>query len=280
VALAEELAQRAALAVDNARLFAERTAAVEAVRRLNTELEQRVHARTRELEAANAELETFAYSVSHDLRAPLRSMDGFSQILLELYAGGLDERGVRYLTHVRESAQEMGQLIDALLRLSRLSRAELHRERIDLTALAASLAGHLRATDPDRTVSVDIAPNLVVEGDPTLLQAAMENLLGNAWKFTRQQESACIEVGMRLEHGIQTIYVRDNGAGFDMQYAGKLFAPFQRLHAARDYEGTGIGLATVQRIIHRHGGRIWAEGAPGQGATFFFTLGAGETGTA
>lgn len=228
--------------------------------------------RTLELEAANRELESFSYSVSHDLRAPLRSIDGFSQALLDDYAGSIDERGKRYLNHVREAAQEMGQLIDDLLQLSRVTRGDLRRAEIDLSEPAEAIAGQLSASDPTRRVDWEIAAGLVVEGDRRLLRILLENLLANAWKFTRKREDARIEVGCRVEGGTAVYFVRDNGAGFDMQYVDKLFGPFQRLHASDEFEGTGIGLATAQRIVHRHGGRIWAEGAVDQGAMFSFTL--------
>jgi PAS domain S-box-containing protein len=256
-----------------------RAAAFEAQQRLlgeraerNRVLEQQVAQRTAQLEASNQELEAFAYSVSHDLRAPLRSMDGFSQVLLQRYADQLDDRGSRYLTHIRDAAQEMGQLIDALLMLSRVSRSEMQHEQVDLAALAHAIVADLGARSPTRSIAWVIAHDLVTTGDERLLRAALDNLLGNAWKFTRGREDARIELGMTSENGHPVYFVRDNGAGFDMAYADKLFAPFQRLHGTSEFEGTGIGLATVQRIVHRHGGRIWAEGAVGEGATFSFTF--------
>lgn len=252
--------------------IAERKRAEGELRRFSAELEERVIERTVQLESANKELEAFAYSVSHDLRAPLRSMDGFSQVLLNRYSDGLDERGTHYLNHIRDAAQEMGELIDALLQLSRVTRGEMRREQVDLSVLARSIEAGLRKTDVARDVRFIIADGLVTAADTQLLQAALENLLGNAWKYTRKTPRACIEVGVTRPHTIPVYFVRDNGAGFDMAYAGKLFTPFQRLHAAADFEGTGIGLATVQRIIGRHGGRVWAEGAVGQGAVFSFTL--------
>jgi light-regulated signal transduction histidine kinase (bacteriophytochrome) len=225
-----------------------------------------------EVEAANRELEAFSYSVAHDLRAPLRSIDGFSQALLEDYLDKLDAEGRQNLHYVRESAQQMAELIDDLLALARVTRSELKRERFDLSALAALVVGQLRTRDPRRQVEVAIAEGLDVEADPRLLRAALENLLGNAWKFTGKRADARIEFGAIPADGEMAYFVRDNGAGFDMAYAGKLFGVFQRLHSAGEFEGTGIGLATVQRIVRRHGGRIWAEGEVGRGATFFFTL--------
>jgi len=227
----------------------------------------------RKLEGANQELEAFSYSVSHDLRAPLRTIDGFSRILQEDYGDDLDEDGKDYLGRVRNASQHMGNLIDDLLDLSRVTRSPLRREPVDLSAVAAEIAGNLKGSDPGRNVEFDIEPGLVAEGDANLLSVALENLLGNAWKFTSKKESATIEFGVETSGGETAYFVRDDGAGFDMAYAGKLFGAFQRLHMTEEFEGTGIGLATVQRIVHRHGGRVWAEGAVGRGATFYFTLG-------
>jgi PAS domain S-box-containing protein len=238
------------------------------VRRLNADLEQRQVA----LETANKELEGFSYSVAHDLRAPLRSIDGFSQALLEDYADTLDVEGSKYLERVRASAQEMGRLIDALLMLFGVTRSELHREQVDVTALTRSVLVLLQKYEPERKAELVIADGLVANGDARLLGVVLQNLLGNAWKFTGKCPMAHIEVGARQEDGRSVFFVRDNGAGFDMTYAHNLFGVFQRLHSGAEFEGTGIGLATVQRICQRHGGRVWAEGEVGRGATVYFTL--------
>lgn len=228
-------------------------------------------------EAASKELEAFSYSVAHDLRAPLRSIDGFSQALLEDCADRLDADGQRYLTHVRESAQQMGELIDDLLSLSRVTRAELRRERVDVTALVRSVLESLRESQPDREVDLVVQDGLVAQADPRLLDVAFTNLLGNAWKFTSKRTSARIEFAAKADVYPPVYFVRDNGAGFDAKYADKLFGVFQRLHAAHEFEGTGIGLATVRRIVTRHGGQVWAEGQVDRGATFYFTLEEGHT---
>ena len=229
--------------------------------------------RTVQLEAANKEMEGFAYSVSHDLRAPLRGIDGWSMALLEDYGDKLDARAQQYLDRIRSETQRMGQLIDDLLQLSRLARGELRREPIDIMALARSIAARLSETHPDRHIEFEIEPGLTVPADPHLMEIALTNLLENAVKFTGQRAQARIEVGRTEEQGQPAFFVRDNGAGFDMAYAGVLFGAFQRLHRATEFPGTGIGLATVQRVIHRHGGRIWAEAQVDRGATFYFTLG-------
>jgi len=242
--------------------------AEEAIRRLNRELQEH-SART---EAMNKELEAFSYSVSHDLRAPLRSIDGFSQAVLEDCGPSLDDQGRRNLERVRAASQRMGQLIDDLLGLSRLTRAEIRVERINLSDLARRVAEEIGRSQPERAIELSIQDGLVAEGDPRLLRVALDNLLRNAWKFTARRRGARIEFGSSQENGTPAFFVRDNGAGFDMRYAGKLFGAFQRLHSAAEFEGTGIGLATVQRVVRRHGGRVWAEGAVDKGATFYFTL--------
>lgn len=250
----------------------ERKLVEEQVQRLNTELEERVAARTAQLSAVNRELEAFSYSVSHDLRAPLRALDGFSQILLEDYGERMDDDGLKYLQRVRAASQRMGQLIDSLLLLSRLTRVEMQAARVDLSQLAHSIKADLEEHHPERRVNFNIEENLVANGDERLLRAALTNLLDNAWKFTGNQNNPCIEFG-RIQEQEQSVYfVRDNGVGFDMTYSNKLFGAFQRLHGFDEFEGTGIGLATVERIIHRHRGKIWADAAVGRGATFYFTI--------
>ncbi len=235
-------------------------------------LERRVTERTVQLQAANKELEAFSYSVSHDLRAPLRHINGFSQALLEDYAEKLDQEGRNYLQQVRASSQEMAHLIDDLLELSRVTRTEMRREVVDLSRLAHELLADLQKSDATRAVVIDIEDGLLTRGDKGLLQIMLGNLLGNAWKFTSKSERAEITFGKETENGETCFFVRDNGAGFDMAYAGKLFGAFQRLHSGSEFEGTGIGLATVQRIVHRHGGRVRAEGVLNKGATFYIIL--------
>jgi PAS domain S-box-containing protein len=225
-----------------------------------------------ELQASNSELEAFAYSVSHDLRAPLRTIDGFSHALLEDYDDKLGVQGKDYLRRVRASTQRMAQLIDDILKLSRVTRSEMNIEKVNLTQIAWSIVNELQKSQPERLINIKIAEGLEDTADPRLMRVALENLLGNAWKFTGKQSEAVIEFGSTKEGEKKVYFIRDNGAGFDMAYADKLFAPFQRLHTLEEYAGTGIGLATVQRIARRHGGKVWAEGQVGKGATFYFSL--------
>ena len=248
----------------------ERRRAAEEVRRLNEELEQRVRDRTHELEAANKELDSFSYSVSHDLRAPLRAMDGFSRILMEDYGSELSEEGQGYLKRVRDNAKQMGQLVDDLLAFSRLGSTEMRMQPIVLTDLVERALTELTG-EGNAEVSIGDLPECY--GDPALLKHVYINLLSNALKFTSKQENAKIEVGFEKLNGEGTYFIKDNGAGFDMKYADKLFGVFQRLHFPEDYKGTGVGLAIAKRVIQRHGGRIWAEAKVAKGATFFFTLG-------
>ncbi len=242
------------------------------IRTLNRELEQRVRERTIELEAVNKELTSFAYSVSHDFRAPLRALDAFSATLTESYASQLDEKGLHYLDRIRKAAIYMSNLVDDLLKLSRITRADLKIQTIELSNLTQDIIKTLQETEPERQIAIIINPGLTARGDLTLVQAALENLIDNAWKFSAREPLAEIEFGSTRIDDEEVFFVRDNGVGFNMAYAGKLFGAFQRLHGVNEFPGTGIGLATVQRIINRHGGRVWADSEPSKGATFYFTL--------
>ena len=258
VKLLRALADATSVALENVRVYAE--------------LERRVEERTAALEEVNKELETFSYSVSHDLRGPLRSIGGFSQLVLDDYGPKLDENGKRFLGYIHAATQRMAELIDDLLKLSRVNRTPLKRDSLRLDLLAWEVVTDLETREPERQCSVEIAPDLATRGDPRLAKVLLENLIGNAWKFTGKRADARISVGRETRQGSPVFYVRDNGAGFDMRYADKLFTPFHRLHGESEFPGNGIGLATVHRIVTRHGGRIWAEAGEGKGATFYFTL--------
>jgi two-component system, sensor histidine kinase and response regulator len=266
VAVFVELAKKSELLRRQTQLLAESEQAAVELAENRAEL-------VRDLEHKNRELESFSYAVSHDLRAPLRRIDSFSRAIVESQGERLDESGRRYLDRVREASQEMSQLIDDVLYLSRVTRADLREQDVDLSSLAQLILSRLQESDPARKAEVKIRPGVIVTGDGQLLRIALENLLENAWKFSSKQADSKIEFGVTQASGEPTYFVRDNGAGFDMTYVDRLFGPFQRLHAHGEFPGSGIGLATVQRIIHRHGGRVWAEGLLGQGATFQFTLG-------
>ncbi|WP_071190158.1 PAS domain-containing protein [Trichormus sp. NMC-1] len=254
----------------------ERKQAEQKIWELNQQLEMRVQQRTAELTAANKELESFSYSVSHDLRSPLRGIDGFSKALLERYQDQLDDKGKHYLNRIRSGTQRMGELIDDLLQLSRVTRSQMRPTQVNLSAIAQEIAQELSQNHPERLVNWLISPDLIVSGDRQLLRIILENLLNNAWKFTSVKIQADIELGcmqcQENDGSSLAYFVRDNGVGFDAFYANKLFQPFQRLHTVEEFPGTGIGLATVQRIVRRHGGDVWAEGLVGEGATFYFTL--------
>jgi PAS domain S-box-containing protein len=259
--------------------ISERLLAEKKIQKLNEELEERVKIRTHELEITNKELESFSYSVSHDLRAPLRSIDGFSQALIEDYSAKLDEQGNDYLNRIRASAQKMSQLIDDMLNLSRVTRASINLVSVNLSSMVKSLVEELRTNDKQRSAEFIVASNLIDKADLILIRSVLQNLLENAWKFTSKKPETRIEFGKIERDGKKVYFVRDNGAGFNMDYVDKLFIPFQRLHQEGEFAGTGIGLATVQRIIHRHNGRGWAEGevenlpeGKAGGATFYFTI--------
>lgn len=250
----------------------ERDKAEAKLRQHQESLEDIISARTRKLQMVIRELEAFSYSVSHDLRSPLRAIDGFSLIILEDYRDALDEHAIDLLKRVRASSQHMGHLIDDLLKLSRMTRSELSIQEVDLSELVRDIFEHYKSRYPERQVSVSIQEHILVDADRNLLRIAMENLFGNAWKYTSTNAAARIEFGQTVENKETVFYLKDNGVGFNMDYAKKLFQPFQRLHDASEFEGTGIGLATVARVIHRHDGEIWAESEIGVGATFYFTL--------
>jgi len=253
-------------------VFVDLYRAQQELRRYRTQLEELVEERTTALTAINRELEAFSYSVSNDLRAPLLAFDGLSQALLTDYASQLDDRAKEYLQRMRGASQRMGSVFDGLQALFRVTAGEIHRERVDISAMAAEIADEMRASNHDRQVTVTIAPDLTVSSDARLMRILLGNLISNAWKFTSPKPAATIDVGGEHVDGEDRQFVRDNGVGFDMLYSHKLFGAFQRLHSQSEFPGMGIGLATVRRIVNRHGGRCWAEGAVGEGATFYFVL--------
>ena len=280
VAVFVELARKNALIEAHAELLQKKNVELEQVisqlRRAEDEiklLNRHLQSRVEELIAVNRELDSFSYTVSHDLRAPLIRIDGFSRALLENYGDKVDEHGKVYLERVRSASQRMCQLVDDLLNFSRVGRMDMHPERVDLCEIARSVAAEIQTRDPERQATIVIPDHVMATGDGTLLRSVLANLLENSWKFTRRREDASIQFGIAQQDGVQTYFVKDNGAGFDPALEHKLFRPFERLHSASEFEGTGIGLATVERIIKRHGGRIWAEGSVNNGATFYFTLG-------
>jgi light-regulated signal transduction histidine kinase (bacteriophytochrome) len=249
-----------------------RKQAEEEIRRLNESLEQKVRERTWELERSNEELGAFSYSVAHDLRTPLRGINGFSAILAAQYADKLDAAAQGYLQRIQAASMRMGDVMDDLLALAHAGKADLRHQDVDLSALARTVAASLQHAEPQRQVEFVIAPGLSSNADPGLMRIALDNLFGNAWKFSARTESARIEFGLTAVEGGRAYFVRDTGAGFDPAFSRKLFEQFQRLHTDKEYEGSGVGLAIVARVIRRHGGRIWAEGAVGAGAAFYFTL--------
>ena len=266
----EGMAAQAATTIDNARLY-------EALTKLNGQLDDQVRRRTQQLQVANDELEAFSYSVSHDLRSPLNTINGFGQLLLKSDGEQLSEKGKHYLHRIRASSTNMGALIDGLLSLAKLSKAPLNRSEVNLTAMSVKLVEELRDAEPDRQVDVDIQAGLSIHGDPAMVVVIMQNLIGNAWKYTGKTAHARIVIGRETTaERVTCIFVRDNGAGFDMAYAEKLFEVYQRLHRETEFPGMGIGLANVKRVVERHGGRVWAQAAPGEGAIFRYTLDPGQ----
>jgi signal transduction histidine kinase len=266
VAVFVELAKKNALLTQQAQLLRRSEQEARELAELRAEL-------VRDLEYKNRELESFSYAVSHDLRAPLRRIESYAGAVVETQCDRLDETGKLFLKRIGETSRQMSQLIDDVLHLARVTRAEVNIHEVDLSALTTAILGRFREVEPERQVDCVVRPGIIVSGDGRLLRIALENLLSNAWKFTARRERARIEFGTRVEEGETVYFVRDDGAGFDMEYVSRLFGPFQRLHLTTEFPGTGIGLATVQRIVHRHGGRVWAEGAVDRGATFSFTLG-------